>query len=207
MSPEKDQINRTLGTHPNCADPCFFVYSLATRLPLHKVPSDIFLLSLGFNLYRLFRGKKVLIHLESSLGFFFVWKMRMLEKKGKKGEEIYMGGVLWGTKQISECLGMRQHKSNGIRKARRRQKKRLVRHKEIVQISWRKGEIWWELVITSGAERGVGYNGEGEQQDKSGGCCHDSAWVGERMGRRRGPAAEMLRAHCWLKFGEKRGPD
>lgn len=32
-------------------------------------------------------------------------------------------------------------------------------------------------MVTSGAECGVGYNNEGEEQGKSGSSCHDSAWA------------------------------
>lgn len=68
----------------------FFVYSLATGLPLHKLPSDIFLVSLCFNLYRLSREK----NLNSFRDFTdFLGKMRMLEKKGENREEIFMRGL------------------------------------------------------------------------------------------------------------------
>lgn len=85
MRPDEQNI----GDIPKLCLSVFSVYSLATGLPLHEILSDIFLLSLSFNFYRLSREKILNLFREFT---DILGKMRMLEKKGENREEIFMGG-------------------------------------------------------------------------------------------------------------------
>lgn len=59
----------------------------------------------------------------------------MLEKKGKKGEEIYMGWFCEALSKYQYVWGRDSVRVMELEKQEGDKKKRLVRHKEIVQIS------------------------------------------------------------------------